>query len=554
MRISIRRSLLALAACLYASLTLIAPAHAQDDDLLAAFDDTVEVRVMNVDVEVVDGSGRPVTGLRQQDFRLTVDGQPVEISNFSGYGAAPAPSPQATVEGAAGTTAESEEPPIQLAILVDNLNLRPQNRQRLLSQMDALLATALASEDRLLVASLDDRLTVHLPFSADRDALRTALAAVAAKPARGGEADAERRAGIDAATAVMAEEGPGSASCASLIEAAIDPYARWTIARSQAAVQGMGQLLQILAGVPGRKLLVYISDGVQLRPGSDLAFAFSDLCDSFDGSMRAAGYDRSRDFQRLAADANSARVTFLPLESLGDQNGPGELRASLQDSLRLLADETGGRALLNAASLEGALLPALAAAESYYSLGFDPRSLSGERAKDEHRIEVALNRPGLRIRYRQSFRDKSDAELRGERLLAALWLGEADNPLGARIEQPEPPRATSEGFAVTLRLGVPIANMGLVPREDRYEGRFEIYVAAQPASGDRTTLQEDGFSVRIPSRAIEAARGQLYGYQLTLELPAGEYRLAIAIRDRVTSQTSYLRHTLQLSAATAAGG
>lgn len=46
------------------------------------FVDTVEINVVEVDVVVTDRKGRPVNGLKPEDFELSVDGMPVEIANF----------------------------------------------------------------------------------------------------------------------------------------------------------------------------------------------------------------------------------------------------------------------------------------------------------------------------------------------------------------------------------------------------------------------------------------------------------------------------------------
>ena len=46
------------------------------------FVDEVDVRVVNVDVFVRDGAGRPIKDLGREDFRLLQDGKEVPISNF----------------------------------------------------------------------------------------------------------------------------------------------------------------------------------------------------------------------------------------------------------------------------------------------------------------------------------------------------------------------------------------------------------------------------------------------------------------------------------------
>ena len=55
------------------------PAAAQPTDM---FVDTVDVKVVEIDVVVTDRRGRPVGGLGREDFEVSVDGAPVEVANF----------------------------------------------------------------------------------------------------------------------------------------------------------------------------------------------------------------------------------------------------------------------------------------------------------------------------------------------------------------------------------------------------------------------------------------------------------------------------------------
>src|SRR5215207_4060691 len=47
------------------------------------FGETIEVRVVNLEVVVVDGEGRRVSGLAPSELRLKVDGKPVPIDYFT---------------------------------------------------------------------------------------------------------------------------------------------------------------------------------------------------------------------------------------------------------------------------------------------------------------------------------------------------------------------------------------------------------------------------------------------------------------------------------------
>ncbi|HLF55773.1 MAG TPA: hypothetical protein VI942_02900, partial [Thermoanaerobaculia bacterium] len=69
--------------CIALSTLLVASsAAAQDEQPASIFLDSTEVNVVNVDVIVTDQAGRPVTGLRAENFVLLENGVPVPISNF----------------------------------------------------------------------------------------------------------------------------------------------------------------------------------------------------------------------------------------------------------------------------------------------------------------------------------------------------------------------------------------------------------------------------------------------------------------------------------------
>ena len=84
------RSPLAAAVLLCASL---APAAAQETPPQETFGETVDVRVVNVEVVVTDRQGNRVTGLSPDDFRLRVDGKEVPVEYFTEVAAA-RPSPR----------------------------------------------------------------------------------------------------------------------------------------------------------------------------------------------------------------------------------------------------------------------------------------------------------------------------------------------------------------------------------------------------------------------------------------------------------------------------
>ena len=102
--------------------SVLAQAPAGED----SFGEAIRVNVVNLDVFVSDRQGKPVVGLKAEDFAVTEDGKPVKITNFYTERREPA--------AAAGGKAAAERPPdqrLRLVVFLDDVLLaRPQQPRR----------------------------------------------------------------------------------------------------------------------------------------------------------------------------------------------------------------------------------------------------------------------------------------------------------------------------------------------------------------------------------------------------------------------------------------
>ncbi len=141
------------------------------------------------------------------------------------------------------------------------------------------------------------------------------------------------------------------------------------------AVDGLADLVSTLAGVPGKKAVVYMTDGLPQRPGiSVFDYLGNQLCRDLRPSAASEAmsemvqYDESSRFNRVTAHSNANRVTFYGLDAAGVRSaspdisldnpaiGPSFENVSLramnaQSGLHIVASETGGKALINANDL-----------------------------------------------------------------------------------------------------------------------------------------------------------------------------------------------------------
>jgi VWFA-related protein len=72
-----------------------------------------------------------------------------------------------------------------------------------------------------------------------------------------------------------------------------------------------------------------------------------------------------------------------------------------QQTMRMLADRTGGRAFYNTNDITNSIRRAVDDSADHYMLGFYP--LESEWNTSFHSIKVKVNRPGVEVRYRQGF-------------------------------------------------------------------------------------------------------------------------------------------------------
>jgi VWFA-related protein len=628
------RSGLAVALCLI--LAALAPSlSAQAPPTPDGFSEQVDVNVINVDVYVTDKNGRPVTGLRQQDFELRQDGKRVEITNFEApsqtspavQGEPLRPTGDAGNAGAAmsATPAPAAPPvavldPLHLVIYVDNLNIEPAHRARAVGQIREYLSRELSPGSRAMVVTYDvGGLHVRQPFTSDRAVLARALDEVTRLATRGGEDERARRTALEAVYTIQAEamslynqstkgeqegeETPLDVPCSLRIAEPVKSYSEAARAEVLRTIASLKLFVNSLSGLPGRKVLLHVSDGISVTPGEELFQVLQELCGgggassgvsisminddaaqpmdarsfgarAYQASQAMADaqhYSTASEWTELAAHANANRVTLYTLQASGLETSPaasaehqGGGREQMlrlgsvlnidannrRDSLNVLASDTGGRAIFDANDLTPELGRIQEDLETYYSLGFAPRRFGDGR---EHRLEVKVKRADLRVRYRRSYRDKSPLERAADRTLAALFYGTEENPLEVALEIGEiVPASQGGGYTVPVRLHIPLRKLLFQQTEESYEGKLRLLVATQSGAGATSKVRQVLVPIKVPKDKALIAFGQDYVYELTLTMGPGEQRVAVAVRDDGTAQTSFLARGLHVGSSDSA--
>ena len=537
---------------------------AQDEDQ-GFFVDTVNVSVVNVDVYVTDKKGNRINGLTKDDFEVFEDGRPVAITNFYAVQDGKATSPQA--EEAAETAAPAPGPAVpgmnqvktpedqrlRLVVYIDNFNIHPFNRNRVMRELRAFLNQKLSREDQVMLVTYDRSLHVRNRFTSDPGIIAAGLTELEKVSGHAVHHDSERRDTLN-----KIEDSRNVNEAMSYART----YAQSTFNDLAFSIDALKQLVDSLAGLPGRKAVLYVSDGLQMIAGQDVFYAVqSKYSTQSTGLTEQFEFDTSRRFNELTAQANANRITFYTIDAAGlrihssvsaENQSAGQgvyidsiQISNLQSTLQTLAEKTGGVAVLNANQVMSHLEKISRDFNSYYSLGYTPTHQGDGRY---HKIEVKLKKRDktVLVRHREGYRDKNTEARMSDGTLAALNFAVENNPLGVELEMGKPTRRDDGFYLQPVLVRIPIGKLVLVPRGGSHEARVRLFIAAVDGSGNTSDVQQVPVPISIPEADLATATGKSYTYSVSLLMRSGNQKVAVGVRDDIAAESSFVTREVRV--------
>lgn len=546
------------------------------------FFDAVEVKVASVEVVVEDGDGKKISGLTADDFEILEDGARQEITYFS------AQENGQLIQNADPAAGEAADAPatterLHLAIFLDDVHLAPQNRNRVFERLGAYLESSLKPTDLVLIARISDRLVIEQPFTADVTVLKATLERLADTAGSALAMDAAYRRLLreiastalsdqDSAPAARSLQAEQKISEADSIEIAARNQARDVFAlgedrrlRVNRTIASLKTAVSSLAGLRGRKALIFLSDGLPVRPAESLAEAWrekyeqwamrNDKRDIMNELTRATslGTESQSELNELAKQASASRVAFYVLspgstasrgvsgaEIGGGASGGASIARGAaateafegEASLLQLAETTGGKARTRNLDIESLLNGVREDFGTFYSLGYNPKT---EAQNGVRPVKVKLKgRPDATVRYTRHLGDEDPVDQLRQLTLSALYHGLTENPLQIELE-PKPAELTgNDVYRVDVLVKIPFEKLLLLPQEENHVGRLTLFVVVQDhKSQNLSTLSRVELPLKIPNEDILAVMTQKAAYPLQLEMKGGSQRLAIGIRDHL---------------------
>jgi len=550
-----------------------------------------------LDLVARDKAGRMVTDLRPDDVEVLEDGQRCPVQWFrlvqAGVEAA-VPTTSSSAPGAGRTPKVSPSPVREALLLLVFDRLSPEVAALARSAATDFVKRPFPPGTWVAVLEIGTAVRLTGGFTQDLSQVPAAIAVAttgsdAREPTRGADqASATREAmtaalvatgnaqGVDALDPVAVAKIRAPASFPELkqremegrILTEIDSLNRQRL--GQDSLHALHALARALAGVQGRKTVLFFSEGLnvpavvadvldrvvsQANRANVAVYAVDPrglLSDSaFDESKRAllAAQHLSERAMRSTGLEEGPTRGVSPMEVKAHDLALDALRLNAQANLRDLAEATGGFLVAETNDIGTAMERVGADLRSHYEIGYAPANPVADGRFRE--IEVKVRRRGVSVRTRNGYfaLPAGQSPAFPYELALAEALDQAELPRDFTHEVTTSIGESGEGGrSVQIVVRVPLRDLRLETDEasGTYRAHFSVLVAVRDPSGALVTKLSHDWPLSGPSSAAATARQQSAAVRRTLALPAGRYVLETAVLDRLSGARSASRTALDV--------
>jgi len=494
--------------------------------------ESMEVRVVNVDVVVTDRDGRRVTGLTMEDFEILEDKQPQRITNFHEVRGG---EPQAMAQTTQATPPSGAKPR-SFILFVDNRAMHPVLRRQVVAELKHFVGERLRPEDQATVISWSNQLNIEAPLTTDRGILHAALDRIASTGT-----PASAKSGFQAlqqqCTRVLNLAKSGRTPFRLAYEECIAD-ARIETQRvmlfSRAVLNAMEVAMSTVAGVDGRKIVIVAGTELPVRPGTDMYnWANSIFTRYMQGTFDAAiqqpqeeTFEQRKMLEDLGRSANAHGATLYLLSALMptdnytavsdtgvEDNGADFARSSnTEEAHEILAKATGGAAgpMSRVARLFDTITSDL---DSYYSLGYRP----SDEMKGTRPITVRLKNRSYTARARQSYAPKTFDDQMADRVVANIFTPARENEWPVQLRTSAPRPVERGRSAVDIEVLADPRTLTLIPQANgELAGVFKVFVAVGTRQGALSATFRQPNEVRIRPAELQGFHETPLSFTATL--------------------------------------
>jgi hypothetical protein len=326
------------------------------------------------------------------------------------------------------------------------------------------------------------------------------------------------------------------------------------------SLKSLNAVIENLTGVDGKKILIYVSEGLPLNPGEEVYDYIDHAFAMGNARMEAMNYDATRIFKEFTARCNASEITLYPINARGLEStilsadkregwnvykrGSGMVKATSRvrnAGLELMAKETGGVPIVDTNDIAGGLAEIAGDLQYYYSLGYvSPHREEGKYLPIEVKLVDVEKKYEVRVRHgyvRVSLEDRIR-----ESVSSRLYLPRLDNPMNVVVRMlPIEKMTQSNRRRLNIKFLIPIKSLTLYSEGGFYVGKIKAYIALKDSRNHISPCHELIEDIKIPASDYEVALKSSYPYIAEMYVKPEEYSISMCFRDLVGDVLNYFQ-------------
>jgi VWFA-related protein len=528
------------------------------------------VDLVLIDVRVTAKSGKPILGLKPEQFSLTEDGHPQKISSFDYNNieavetaevknARPIVVPMGTVPAPKPEAVRAAVRDHRLIVLFFDLTaLHADDLLRAQEGAENYIAKQISPADLVAVAVFGNQLRIPVHFTNDRDVLMRAVKKL--------------RPGKDAGLADMAEAvaQPGEDTTSEDTGAAFTAdETEFNIFNTDRKLAALESLTVLLRDIPGRKSVVQFTGGIsqtgeenraQLVATTDAANRANVSFYTVDARglmpMPPGGEARQGSSTGSAMFIGGGKPTIAHQASRAMFSGSEVMQESAsrhnsRETLSTLAADTGGRSFFDLGDFSDVFKKIQSDSPGYYLIGYystDNRNNGAWR-----RVTVKVNVQGARVLFRQGYYAPHDSgvmrtEDREKQLMDAL------RDEAPRVELPIALetcyfRVGEKDLFVPIAAKLPSSALEWAQKRGRHQAVFDFAAEVRDVSSNKVVAAlRDQITVTLATDRFNQLQKQSLLYQGGVVLGPGSYKLKFLARENESGRIGSFEEDLNLPA------
>lgn len=504
-------------------LALAAVLAAQD----IKFETSARLVVVNVTVRGKDG--KPLSGLTKADFKIFEDGKPqiltvFEHQDLSGQTLPTIDVPAPKAPPKSDEFADSQNKPNyndkRLLVLYFDFSSLPQTDQiRAKEAAVTFLSKQMTSSDAVAIYTFAASLKKVVDFTSDRKLLLETVQSFGA--------------GVGAEFESTTAEGETEEGDDTFLVDETE-FAIFDVDRKFGALE---DLAKELAPIPEKKAVIFFSSGVGSKQGMENQ---SQQQAAVNAAVRSGVAFYPIDVRGLlamapAGDASQGASRGTGIFSGQSQRQTRDRFAGQQETLFSLAEDTGGKALLDSNDLAAGIRQAQKDVESYYTLAYYTTNHAKDGRYRRIKIELAA-RKDAKLDYRPGYYadkvwnqfDTSDKE---RQLSEAMGLGDPVTELPLAVQLPYF-RMEKGRYFVPLAIKIPGSQVGLKSGKSE----LDFIGAVRDMRGRTVATLRDTIKIRLKDGEDEKLAQKSLLYDAGLQMPPGDYRIKVLVRENLSGK------------------